>query len=205
MQRATGHHTRSHIEIKIQKMTYFNLIFASNSCACAVCTDQYIIRYTKCIKINIILSSYNQCDISVRPESCNQSNRIELKWKVNESFGMKKLDRQMHILFVAGKYLPINSSPSTRFIYSRDPLVWGRITVYFRCALAVWNCNGENLVMMLLCRPSLRHSFAICCFFFWWRLGTHSSLFRFVSFSAKCPLQMFVSVVYYTFPFGQLQ
>lgn len=148
---------------------------------------------------------HNQCDISVRPESCNQSNRIELKWKVNESFGMKKLDRQMHILFVAGKYLPINSSPSNRFIYSRDPLVWGRITVYFRCALAVWKCNGENLVMMLLCRPSLRHSFAICCFFFWWRLDTHFILFRFVSFSAKCPLQMFVSVVYYTFPFGQLQ
>lgn len=145
-----------------------------------LCTDQYIIRYTKCIKINIILSCYNQCDVSVRPESCNQSNRIELKWKVNESVGMKKLDRQMHILFVAGKYLPINSSPSNRFIYSRDPLVWGHITVYFRCALAVWKCNGENLVMMLLCRVHRYDTLSLFADFFF--LMAFGYAFHFVSF-----------------------
>lgn len=44
-------------------------------------------------------------------------------WKIYESLRMKKLDRQMHILFKLGKYLLINSSSFNRLFIQRAVLL----------------------------------------------------------------------------------
>lgn len=75
-------HTRSHIEIKIQKMTYFNLIFASNSCACACAVhwpihNQIYKMYQN--KYHFIVLQSMRCICATRIMQPIESYRIEMK------------------------------------------------------------------------------------------------------------------------------